>query len=49
MIIALSAIVLNSDFRKMKNTGLKPIFLALIVWFNVAAVSLLVQFITGQI
>lgn len=49
IIMALSAIGLNSDFRKMKKTGLKPIFLGLIVWFNVAAVSLIVQFITRQV
>jgi len=49
IVMALSAIGLNSDFKQMKKTGLKPIFLGLIVWFNVAAVSLIVQFITRQV
>lgn len=49
IIMALSAIGLNADFRKMLKTGLKPIFLGLIVWFVVSVVSILVQFTTGQI
>lgn len=49
IIMALSAIGLNADFKKMLKTGIKPIFLGLIVWLVVTVVSLLVQFVTGQI
>lgn len=46
---ALCAVGLNSDFREMIKTGVKPLFLGLIVWFTVAIVSIAVQFMTGQI
>jgi uncharacterized membrane protein YadS len=49
IVMALSAIGLSSDFKAMIKSGFKPILLGLIVWFNVAIVSILVQFITGQI
>lgn len=49
IVMALSAIGLSCDFKKMMKSGFKPILLGLIVWFNVATVSILVQFITGQI
>lgn len=49
IVVALSAIGLNSDFGKMMKTGFKPMFLGLIVWIAVAAVSIIVQFTTGQI
>ncbi|MBA1335542.1 MAG: putative membrane protein YeiH [Firmicutes bacterium] len=49
IVMALSAIGLSADFRKMLKTGVKPIFLGLFVWFTVAAVSLIVQFATHQI
>jgi uncharacterized integral membrane protein (TIGR00698 family) len=49
IVMALSAIGLSADFRKMLKTGLKPLFLGLIVWFTVAIVSLIVQFTTGLI
>lgn len=49
IVMALSAIGLSSDFKKMIKSGVKPLFLGLIVWFNVAIVSILVQFITKQI
>lgn len=48
IVVALSAIGLNSDFRKMLKTGFKPMLLGLLVWFSVTIVSLLVQFATGQ-
>jgi len=35
--------------KKMAKSGFKPMLLGLIVWFSVAIVSILVQFITGQI
>lgn len=49
IVLALSAIGLNSDFKKMMKTGFKPILMGMITWFAVAGVSLIVQFITGQI
>jgi uncharacterized integral membrane protein (TIGR00698 family) len=49
IVMALSAIGLNSDFKKMLKTGVKPMILGLIVWFVVTVVSLIVQNITGQI
>lgn len=47
--MALTAIGLNSDFKKMLKTGVKPILLGVIVWFVVSAVSIIVQYLTGQI
>ena len=48
IVMALSAIGLSSDFKKMIKNGVKPIFLGLIVWFTVAIVSIAVQVITNQ-
>ncbi|HEY1406385.1 MAG TPA: putative sulfate exporter family transporter [Spirochaetota bacterium] len=47
--LALSAIGLNSDIRKMIETGYRPLLLGMIVWVAVAVVSVLVQKMTGQI
>jgi uncharacterized integral membrane protein (TIGR00698 family) len=49
IVMALSAIGLNSDFKKMLKTGIKPIILGLMVWFIVAFVSILIQYISKQI
>lgn len=49
IVMALSAIGLNSDFKKMLKTGVKPMILGLIVWFIVTITSILVQYYTGQI
>jgi uncharacterized integral membrane protein (TIGR00698 family) len=49
IVMALSAVGLSADFKKMLKTGVKPLILGLIVWFTVTVVSLIVQFITGQI
>lgn len=49
IVVALSAIGLNSDLKKMMKTGLKPMLLGLMVWGSVTVVSLIVQFATGQI
>jgi uncharacterized integral membrane protein (TIGR00698 family) len=49
IVMALSAVGLNSDFKKMLKTGIKPLILGLIVWFTVAIVSVAVQIITRQI
>ncbi|MGH4126180.1 MAG: YeiH family protein [Clostridium sp.] len=48
IVMALSAIGLSSDFKKMMKNGVKPIFLGLIVWFTVAIVSIGVQILTKQ-
>jgi uncharacterized integral membrane protein (TIGR00698 family) len=49
IVMALSAIGLNSDFKKMIKTGVRPMILGLIVWFSVTVVSIIVQYFTGQI
>jgi uncharacterized integral membrane protein (TIGR00698 family) len=49
IVMALSAVGLSADFKKMLKTGLKPMLLGLIVWFTVSIVSLIVQYLTGQI
>lgn len=49
IIMALTAIGLGSDFRKMRQTGFKPMLLGLIVWVTVAVVSLIVQYASGII
>ena len=49
IVVALSAIGLNTDLKQMLKTGFKPILLGLIVWGSVTIVSLIVQFTTGQI
>jgi uncharacterized integral membrane protein (TIGR00698 family) len=49
IVMALSAVGLSADFKKMLKTGIKPMILGLIVWFTVAIVSLIVQFITNQV
>jgi uncharacterized integral membrane protein (TIGR00698 family) len=49
IVIALSAIGLNSDLQKMLKTGFRPVFLGFITWVGVAVVSIMVQLLTGQI
>ncbi len=49
IILALSAIGLNADFRRMCKTGIKPVILGLIVWAAVTFSSLAVQFVTGKL
>jgi uncharacterized integral membrane protein (TIGR00698 family) len=49
IVMALSAIGLNTNFKEMMKNGVKPMLLGLIVWFSVAATSILVQLFTGQI
>jgi len=49
IVMALSAIGLNTNFKEMIKKGMKPILLGFIVWVSVATVSILVQFVTGQI
>ncbi len=49
IVVALSAIGLNTDLKQMIKSGFKPILLGFIVWGSVTVVSLIVQFTTGQI
>ncbi|MBP7901609.1 MAG: YeiH family putative sulfate export transporter [Spirochaetes bacterium] len=49
IILALSAIGLNADFRRMFKTGIKPVILGLIVWAAVTFSSLAVQYISGKL
>ena len=49
IVMALSAVGLNADFRKMLRTGIKPLILGLIVWGVVSVVSIVVQFSLGQV
>lgn len=48
IVMALTAVGLNADLRKMIKTGLKPLFLGLIVWVTVSVASIGVQLVTGQ-
>ncbi len=49
IVMALTAVGLSADFKKMLKTGLKPLFLGLIVWVAIALASIGIQYITGQI
>lgn len=49
IVMALSAVGLNCDFKKMLASGIKPIFLGLIVWFTVAITSIAIQLFTHQL
>ncbi|MEP6898618.1 MAG: YeiH family protein [Rhodanobacter sp.] len=49
IIVALTAIGLSADLRKMAASGVRPILLGLGVWIAVSVSSLLVQLAIGQI
>lgn len=49
IILAMSAIGLNTDIRALIKNGLRPIILGLACWFAVASVSLIVQHFWGLI
>ena len=49
IVMALTAIGLNSNFKKMLKTGVRPMILGVMVWFMVSIVSLLIQYLTGQV
>lgn len=49
IIVALTAIGLSADLRRMAATGFRPIVLGLGVWVAVALSSLGVQYVTGQV
>jgi uncharacterized integral membrane protein (TIGR00698 family) len=48
IVMALAAIGMQTDFRKMLQTGYKPLLLGFLVWIAVAGTSLAVQLTTGQ-
>jgi len=47
--VALTAIGLSANLRKMAASGARPILLGLGVWIAVAVSSLLVQGVIGQL
>jgi uncharacterized integral membrane protein (TIGR00698 family) len=49
IILAMSAIGLNTNIKSLLNNGLRPIFLGLACWFAVASVSLVIQHLIGLI
>ena len=49
IIVALTAIRLSTNLRKMASTGLRPILPGLGVWIAVAVSSPLVQLAIGQL
>jgi len=49
IIMAMTAIGLNTNLKKLLTNGLKPICLGLCCWFMVAVVSLVVQHFIGMI
>ncbi|MCW8806683.1 MAG: YeiH family protein [Rhodanobacter sp.] len=49
IIVALTAIGLSANLRRMASTGVRPILLGLGVWIAVAVSSLLVQLVIGQL
>ena len=49
IVMAMTAIGLNTNLKKLLTNGLKPIFLGLSCWFVVAVVSLVVQKMIGMI
>lgn len=49
IIMAMTAIGLNTNLKKLLTNGLKPICLGLCCWFVVAVVSLIVQHFIGMI
>lgn len=49
IIVALTAIGLSANLRKMAATGARPILLGLGVWIAVSVSSLLVQLVIGQL
>lgn len=49
IILAMTAIGLNTNLKQLINNGFRPILLGLICWFAVAVMSLAVQFFIGLI
>ncbi len=48
IVVALTAIGLSSDLRRMATAGIRPVLLGLGVWLSVAGSSLLVQHLMGS-
>src|SRR5690606_9765849 len=48
IVVALTAIGLSSDLRRMATAGIRPIMLGLGVWVSVAVSSLIVQYLMGS-
>lgn len=46
---ALIAIGLSTDLVRLKNAGIRPLLLGLVVWASVVATSLIMQHITGTV
>lgn len=49
IVMAMVAIGLNTNLKKLVSNGYKPIFLGLCCWFAVSVVSLVVQLFMGQL
>ncbi len=49
IVMAMSAIGLNTNLKKLLTNGIRPILLGLLCWIAVAGMSLLVQHLTGMI
>jgi len=49
IVMAMAAIGLNTNLRKLLTQSIRPLLLGLCCWTAVAAVSLLVQYITGNL
>ena len=49
IVMAMSAIGMNTNLKKLLTNGLKPMFLGLCCWFVVAVVSLAVQHFIGML
>ena len=49
IVMAMSAIGMNTNLKKLLTNGLKPMFLGLCCWFVVAVVSLIVQHFIGML
>lgn len=49
IIVALTAIGLSANLRRMASTGIRPILLGMGVWIAVSVSSLLVQLVIGQL
>lgn len=49
IVMAMVAIGLNTNLKKLVKNGYKPILLGLCCWLSVASVSLLVQYFMGQL
>ena len=49
IVMAMTAIGLNTNLKKLLTNGLKPLCLGLSCWFAVAGISLIVQMFTGNL